>query len=798
MGSPTKGIGVDEVGLALALVNRSMASWLSTLLVVSSLVDPPSSEQGNPSQDDPPSKRVAFDHCKRGDPQERFRITLPREVELEALVDWMMSISCRNFIWDPRLRHGKATLIAPEPVSLAEAEATFHAALNTMGLTVEPSGEFFRIIEAQDVHTKDLPIYGPGASVPGDDRFVTKVLRPGAGRLDEVVSLLGELKTSRGKVQTVGQAVILTDTGHRIRQLLRLIEQVEAPEHAERRIHLYGVRHSEAEALAEVIRNVFQTKTPTSAPRTRPRTKDKTPSPSPASPTSEDGEAPTILVDSRTGTLIVLTSSAGWGPIRRLIEELDVPEQGGRSTLHVIELEHADAQEVETVLTKLASGGQEAKRDEKAKTTPAALGSMVTGDVRVTAHPASQTLIVSASHSDFQALRRVVDTIDRPRRQLYIEVYLLEVRSNRYMGGGVGGHVGGAKNGNTGFVSSSPGGQSVLNLGSSEGASALLGGLTAAVIGQPLAGTSSLFPGLGVDLPSFGVVLQALETRDDVNVVADPHVYAAENEKATVEFGESVPVQGSTTTIPGGGVGTLQSINRERVTLKIEIEPHVNDDETVTLDVLLEDRQLGAEVSNLNSFRTTERKLDLKKVIAHPGQPVVLGGMVREVEKASTKQVPGLGSIPVLGWLFKSKSRDREKVTLLMVMVPHLVDSPDDARRVLARRMQERMEFLQRYTAFERRDLDLHVNYRKKSGLLSAIDAEARRRQREARFVERARDELEQQPIEAEFGLHADPDGRTDAADAADDHPASTPESLVGSRGPAANSLPPPGAVPAG
>ena len=56
-----------------------------------------------------------------------------------------------------------------------------------------------------------------------------------------------------------------------------------------------------------------------------------------------------------------------------------------------------------------------------------------------------------------------------------------------------------------------------------------------------------------------------------------------------------------------------------------------------------------------------------------------------------------------------------------MVMVPHIIDSPDDARRIHSRRMRERQEFIERYTAFKRRDLGSHINYRKTSGLLSAV-----------------------------------------------------------------------------
>jgi general secretion pathway protein D len=150
---------------------------------------------------------------------------------------------------------------------------------------------------------------------------------------------------------------------------------------------------------------------------------------------------------------------------------------------------------------------------------------------------------------------------------------------------------------------------------------------------------------------------------------------------------------------------------------------------------------------------TTKRRLKLDKVVGRDDQPIVLGGLVQEVERESVQQVPGIGSIPVLGWLFKRKTRSKSKVNLLMVLVPHILDTPDDARRIHERRMKERLEFLERETAFKRKDLSTNVNYRKKSGLLAEVNREASRMLIEDDEVRRAEAELAQEEITGEVGL---------------------------------------------
>ena len=122
------------------------------------------------------------------------------------------------------------------------------------------------------------------------------------------------------------------------------------------------------------------------------------------------------------------------------------------------------------------------------------------------------------------------------------------------------------------------------------------------------------------------------------------------------------------------------------------------------------------------------------------------------LESEASEEVPGLGKIPIFGWLFKRKKKGKEKVNLLVIMVPHIVDSPDDVRRIHARRIRERMEFLERESSFARKDLETNINYRDKSGLLPSIDREARRLEHEERLLRQAEDELSSERISGELG----------------------------------------------
>ncbi|MCA9655433.1 MAG: type II secretion system secretin GspD [Myxococcales bacterium] len=761
----------------------SARRWCSSMLLLG-LLSWPERVQAAPAPLSEPSDEslepvVPHDSCKEQPLDTRFRITLEREARLVDLVRWMSSISCTKFIWSPGVRDGKVTVVAPEPVTIAQARAAFYAALETMGLTVEESGAYLKIVESKDANHRVLPVIGPDDAAPDRDRFVTQLYRPQPGRVSDVVAVIEHLRGERGTVTAVGELVILTDTGSNIRRMLEVIEQVDAPPGEADAIFVEPLRFADPEEVAAVIREVFGSQASASASasssgkgKAKPKAEVATRAATTAPSASDEPRVSAVTVDARTRTLVISAPRAGYPVVRRLIQRLDVEVPDDSGMLFVLPLRHADPEEIAAVLGSLPTSERKGGAATPSSAAPSSPGPpsagtapgggvSIGGAIHVTADPSTRSLVVMASPHDYLGLKRVVEALDVERRLVYIETYILELSTNHGLGTDVSAHFGkDTADGGVGFLATQPGDVSSAVLDASA-----LSGLAAGVIGPSV---GDLF-GTGVDIPSFGVVIQALETHQDVNIVSDPHLYTADNKTARMEVGQRIPVPTGTNTFGTAGVPVTQtSYTREDVALKLEVTPHLGEGGALTLDLLIENQEV-VDADGEGGPTTTKRMLELEDVVAHDGQPVVLGGLVQEKEQIVKRQIPGLGSIPVLGWLFKKRTHTRTKVNLLVVMVPHVLDSPDDARRIHERRMEERREFLERETAFKRRDLDSHVNYRHKSGLLASVDAEARRMQTEGRF----RDEAEQQlgptvPAEG-FELSADPDATTVSAASGDD-----------------------------
>jgi len=686
--------------------------------------------------------------CRKQPRGARFTVTLPKETELEDLVNWMMTITCQKFIWDRKVRSGKVTILSPEPVTVDEAYAAFYAALETMGLTVEPSGKYFKIVETAGAKNRTLPLYGDDANAPNSDRFVTQLLRIKHGQGKDIAAVLDALKSKEGSIDSIGNLLIITDKGSMIRKLERIVQELDTPTASEK-IFFYQLQYAKAEEVAQIIRDIFGEGGKAGADAGASRGKGKAAASTPSSTAINR-----VIVDERSGTLIVITNEADYLIIQRLIERLDVKLPGGGGRIHVKKLKNADAQEVATVLSALATGAKQAAQGTTDKNKAAAgpvSADLFSGDVKITPDQATRSLVIIASAADYKNLEPVIEQLDMERRQLYLEIYMLEVSIKHDLDTGAGGHFGYATgNGTIGVVGSAP--TAALNslIINPEAFKGLAGG----IFGPQISGSGNLL-GLGRDVPAFGAVIQALQSNSDVNVISEPHMYAADNQDATIEVGRNVPTQGALSFGgPGGGSGLvpLQSIERQDVTLRIKVKPYINDARNVTMDVEVEDRDIADRDPTLG-VTTTKRRLKLDKIVGRDGQPLVLGGLIRDRESENVKQVPGLGSIPLLGWLFKSRQKSKEKVNLLLVMVPHIIDSPDDVRRIHERRDKERLEFIERETNFKRRELPSNVNYRKKSGLLASIDKEARRMEQEELNLRRAEEEMRREIITGVLGM---------------------------------------------
>jgi general secretion pathway protein D len=651
-----------------------------------------------------------------------------QDADLAELVNHISGLTGKRFIYGAKVRQVKATVVSPEPVTLEEAYQAFLSILEANGMTVVPHGRFLKIVDSGGVVTQPTPIISRGEPVADADRYVTRLYRLQAVSTDEAVALVTKFKSKDGDVSAYspGRLLIITDTGTQVRRMIRILEEVDVGGSGQR-LWIEPVKNGSAPDMAKRVNELFELG---AAPG------------QPGSAAAKASGLSKVIADEQTNSLIIVGTDDSYSKLLDLLKRLDShTTDGGR--VHVLPLQHAIADELAPTLSQMlgGGGGGGGKKGEAASAAGNA-GGMFEGEVRVTPDKSTNSLIITSSNRDYATLRLVLDKLDRPRRQVFIEAVVMDLEVSDQTTLGVAFHGGN--------MIDTGDGQSLLLGGFQAGKSVafpaspdLLQGLAAGMRGPDLAGTQNLIPGTtGLSIPAFGVALNALASSGKSNVLATPHIIATDNVAADIQVGQNIALQqnvggglanlASLAGGAGGGLGALGGLGglgalgggfaapRQDVGNKIKVTPHINESNQVRLEIDQESSSPGASSGDLGAVTINKRTANTTVVVADQ-QTVVLGGLMQDIYTTSREKVPVLGDLPILGALFRKTTTLKKKTNLLLILTPHVIRDQADLRRIFERKMQERQEFLDRYFVFSGQEWSPPKDWSRTSGLVEEI-----------------------------------------------------------------------------
>jgi general secretion pathway protein D len=675
-------------------------------------------------------------------------VTFTADADVKDLVAWVMGFTCKNILIDPRVgaTNRRISIVTPSAMSPDDAYQVFLAALATIGLAVVTRGDTLRIVESSGAHKEAVPLLHAGT--PGDtDQYVRYVYKPSFVTAEQLHVAYTAMKSDAGDVFTLGQVVVITDYASHVREMLAFARLVDVPGGSDA-VYTLPVHHADAARLAEKLTAILGP-----APAGPAPIRPAPPDPGKGDPgRSAAAAAPSkIVVDERTNTLIIASSDAGYQRVKALVERLDIAlEMEGGSAIHVYPLGSAIAEELARTLTQAIGDDRAARPPGSAgpgaggpppgppgpprpgpgtASPPAAspdasldgLGAAIEGQVRVIADPPTNALIVIANARDFLAIKDVIRQLDLPRRQVYIETVILDVDVTAHDQLGTVSHAGTAigQDGSMLF-----GGVKTSDVSSLDivGALSKTAGLFTGVLGSPLPGTAGLF---GQSVPSFAVLFRALADHSNAHVVSTPSIIAVDNVEAKYNVGTTIPVQKGFAFAPlGGGAappGTATaSIDHEELPLTLNIKPHISNDDSVLLEVTYEEKELTGDPNTLNpswihrNFAT--------RVVVRDQQTVVLGGLSQDRELISTSKIPLLGDIPLLGYLFKTTARTKQRTNLVVVLTPYIIRQQADLYAIRERKLREYDEFARSMSGLSHMTYQPDVDYRRKRGLVEEIN----------------------------------------------------------------------------
>ena len=540
-------------------------------------------------------------------------------------------------------------------------------------------------------------------------------------------------------------SLLVTETATNLKRIHEILEMVDQPTELKVETRVYEIKHAKAsdiaarlnelvsdsqgekkEEVAQVAQPAAAVRRPASMIRARPAT---APEPAPASAdTAAALEAAMaekgilsgkvkVLADERTNIIIVISRPSNFTFFDKIVAVLDRPVDP-EVIVQVVALEFADAEEMAGLLNDFIG----AAKSESDTAAPAATGDAATADARAQALDAfvraraaaadrvrqaagaeaaskigqlsantkiladkrTNTLLLMGTTGDVAALQDVVKKVDIMLAQVLIEAVILEVNLNNKVGYGVNW----LQKSMTAYSQRTAGAnggvslrQPVASWGGSFGNrdfSAASGDAITRASSEALSSGLSYFftfADLNIDM-----VLDMVASSGEGRVLATPVILTTDNTEATINSGQQIPIRTGDTT----SGGTIQSdYEYKDVGIILKVKPRINPSRYVTLEITQSADTLGdpVEVGN-NGKMYAINKREMTASISVPSRStIVLGGLVQTGYQNSNTRVPILGSIPLLGGLFRSEDTSRTRTELLVLITPYVLMTPAEARQ---------------------------------------------------------------------------------------------------------------------
>ena len=272
----------------------------------------------------------------------------------------------------------------------------------------------------------------------------------------------------------------------------------------------------------------------------------------------------------------------------------------------------------------------------------------------VTPSPTSNAVIVTGTSQQLEAIRQVLQEIDKPRRQVEITAVIAELSDDDFTAMG-------------------------LNVGA-DSDRVNLGGMTVRPSDRSDLGFSLTFNG-----PTISAFLQAIKTSGNSRLLSTPQLLTLNRESASIVVGQNVPfITGQTTSGSTPASDPFQTIVRQDVGVSLEVTPFITPADSIELQVSQSASSVSDDKTAADIITNTRRVLT--RVQLKDGQGVLLGGLRSQQKDKSVSAVPILSDIPYLGRVFRSEServRTTNLVVLLTARIHTLGDSvlvPDDTK----------------------------------------------------------------------------------------------------------------------
>lgn len=577
-----------------------------------------------------------------------------KDADINAFISQVADITGKGFVVDPRVK-GKVNVISSSPMSEEAVYELFLSVLQVQGFAAVPAGDVTLIIQQNSVKQAGRKVVDKADAA--SQEMLTKVINIANTPALDLVPILRPLVAKYGHLAGVRSAnsLIISDHASNIERIEQIIKRLDKAGSEE--LEVVQLEEAWVGNVVTMLQNLDPGRVTNSGKGNN---------------ANNTSGAIRIVADERSNRLIIKGEKTARARIIGLIKELDQPSYFAGSA-QVIRLQYADAKKLAEMLKNILADMSSTKDGEnEAK-----------GKAGIHADEELNALVIRAEPSLMKEIRELVSSLDVRRAQVLIESAIVEITGDVTNALGVQWFTGDLDKpvSATNFSNAGPSLSSI--------ATSIAAGNPAAAVGNGLTLGGVRESSNGLD---FGVILQAIQSDSSSNLLSTPSIMTLDNQEAEIVVGQNVPFRtGSTTS--STNTNPFTTITREDVGITLKVIPHIHDGKAIRLEIEAKAESVDPTNVTGSADLITNKRSIKTMVLTENRETIVLGGLIRDDIREVVSRVPVLGSLPLFGALFRSKSVTKVKSNLMVFLKPTIVSDSVGARTLTEEKFNGIWEF---------------------------------------------------------------------------------------------------------
>ncbi len=581
-------------------------------------------------------------------PQQRITPNF-KDADITQIAEAVAAATGKNFIMDPRVR-AQVTMLSSTPMSPEGFYQAFLSILAVYDFIAVPDGNVVKILpdaNARQMPSIDLPDHVSATS----DEIVTQVIDVKNVNAAQLVPILRPMIPQYGHLAAypAGNILIISDRANNVNRMIRIIRRIDQV--GDQDVEIVPLQNASASEVVRVMNSLYQG----------------------ANAAAEGGTPMKVVADERSNSVLISGDQNQRLRIRALIAHLDTPLETGGDT-RVRYLHYADADKIAPKLKEQMTGIAQASATGTGGGAAGAAASpqaQAEKNSLIWADPANNALVITAPPKVMRQIMAIIDKLDIRRPQVLVEAIIadVDVSKDAELGVNWAAFSQGSNVPVAGFVSPVAG-SSIVDL--------------AQAVENPANVSTTLLQGTTLGLGkiggagvNFAAVLRALNTDTHTNVIATPSTVTMDDQEAELKVAQEVPfVTGqftSTGSASNGAVNPFQTIQNQEVGTILKVTPTISAEGTAVMMKLSIESSNLAPTSTSTTNPTTNKRTVTTNALIEDGGVLVLGGLTQETNTKTEAKVPLLGSIPILGLAFKTRTNTVEKSSLMIFLRPKIL-----------------------------------------------------------------------------------------------------------------------------